>query len=315
LRKFIEWWSIDDFQIFREEQEITKRIISYLCLMRSNGLSFGHRNSVLAAIRHHYEMNDIMLNWKKIRMFLGERTATNDLRAYTHGEIGKLIMLADPMYRAIILTYSSTGMRREALVGVRLTDMQYLEEYKLYKIRVYSRTPHEHVCFTTPEAADAIRFYLSTYKRRIKDDFYFHRIQPKCVSGMLRKLVIQAGIGQYHPDVEGAHHGSYRDPVPCVHGLRKFCITQMAKAKVDPEVAKLLTDHTIGVRGHYLDYTDNDLLEEYLKAVDNLTISNEKRLQSENDELTKELDRTDVLERRMNELEAMLAARRKRKST
>jgi hypothetical protein len=67
--------------------------------------------------------------------------------------------------------------------------------------------------------------------------------------------------------------------------MRKFAITQMAKAKVDTEIAKLLTGHSIGVRAKYLNYTDDDLLHEYLKAVDFLTINEENRLKKQVTEL------------------------------
>jgi hypothetical protein len=77
----------------------------------------------------------------------------------------------------------------------------------------------------------------------------------------------------------------HRNQVPAVHGLRKFCITQMAKAKVDTEIAKLLTGHSIGVRGRYLNYSEDDLLQEYLKAVDLLTINETNRLKKKVDVL------------------------------
>lgn len=75
----------------------------------------------------------------------------------------------------------------------------------------------------------------------------------------------------------------YLKCMPAVHGLRKFCITQMAKAKVDREIAKLLTGHSIGVRGRYLKYSEEDLLQEYLKAVDLLTINETNRLRKKVD--------------------------------
>jgi hypothetical protein len=52
----------------------------------------------------------------------------------------------------------------------------------------------------------------------------------------------------------------------------------MARAGVDTEKAKVLSGHSIGVRGHYVKYTEDELLQEYLKAVNNLTINEENRL-------------------------------------
>ena len=52
-----------------------------------------------------------------------------------------------------------------------------------------------------------------------------------------KDLAIKAGLGKLHPLTENSRHGVYRNEIPAVHGLRKFTITQMAKAKVDTEIA------------------------------------------------------------------------------
>ena len=41
-------------------------------------------------------MNDIILNWKKIRSFMGEHEKTVEDRPYTHSEIQTLIQHASP---------------------------------------------------------------------------------------------------------------------------------------------------------------------------------------------------------------------------
>ena len=110
-----------------------------------------------------------------------------------------------------------------------------------------------------------------------KIDGYFHNIKAKSVSMRLRKLIVKAGIG-VSSNIKKKRIGIYRDAIPAVHGLRKFTITQLAKAKVDTEIAKLLTGHSIGVRAKYLNYSDEDLLKEYSLALDNLTIDPANRL-------------------------------------
>jgi bisphosphoglycerate-dependent phosphoglycerate mutase len=75
-------------------------------------------------------------------------------------------------------------------------------------------------------------------------------------------------------------------PAAYIDVLRDLAITQMARAKVNTETAKILTGHSIGVRGAYLKYLEEDLLSEYLKAVDYLTIIEENRLKIKVTELT-----------------------------
>jgi hypothetical protein len=62
-------------------------------------------------------MNDIILNWKKIRSFMGEHEKTVEDRPYTHSEIQILIQHASPRNKAMILLMSSAGLR----IGVMIS--------------------------------------------------------------------------------------------------------------------------------------------------------------------------------------------------
>lgn len=242
-------------------------------------------------------MHDIVLNWRKIARFLGERKFDNELRAYTRDEIHKLLDVAGVKYKAIVLLYASTGMRREALIDIKLSDMEYLHDYQIYKIKIYKKTPHEQLCFTTPECAKAINLYIEN-----KDvGEYFHKVAPNTLSTKLRELALDASVA--NKQMTGNNRGQFRDHIPCIHGLRKFAITEMARAGVDTEKAKVLSGHSIGIRGHYVEYTEDELLQEYLKAVNNLTINEENRLKTKVEILEKEKDsRIQTLESKINDL-------------
>jgi hypothetical protein len=129
---------------------------------------------------------------------------------------------------------------------------------------------------------------------------YFHNVGNKAISMGLGNLAAKAGI----IEKDGLGYGKeHRNQVPAVHGLRKFYITQMARAKVDKEIAKLLTGHSIGVRGRYLNYSEDDLLQEYLKAVDLLTINETNRLRKKVDILIEKEEVIQSLKQRLNSYE------------
>jgi site-specific recombinase XerC len=67
-----------------------KIIVKYVMSMREKGLAYNSVSLSLNAIYHFYEMNDVVLNKKKINMFKGEFKRTVD-RAYSHDEIKKLL--------------------------------------------------------------------------------------------------------------------------------------------------------------------------------------------------------------------------------
>ena len=57
----------------------------------------------------------------------------------------------------------SSGIRVGGLASLRLRDLTYLEQYKLYSIVVYSDSPNDtYYTFCTPEAATIIRMYLDS---------------------------------------------------------------------------------------------------------------------------------------------------------
>ena len=88
-------------------------------------------------------------------------------------------------------------------------------------------------------------------------------------------------------------NGRQRQPIPLAHGYRKFFTTQLINAKVNPEIREMLLGHSIGLAGAYYKPTENDMLEEYMKGVDNVTINPENKLKRKVEMLTIEKSKVD----------------------
>jgi hypothetical protein len=85
------------------------------------------------------------------------------------------------------------------------------------------------------------------------------------------------------------------------HGFRKFAITQMAMAGMDYEIRERLVGHTIGMAQRYIRFAEQKYVEEYLKAVDLLTIRDENRLKRKVETLTIRTDELSNLKNQLNE--------------
>ena len=117
-----------------------------------------------------------------------------------------------------------------------------------------------------------------------------------------------------HCNIESSHHaitekkgeklGQFRGAIPTVHGLRKFCTNTMKSVKLDSEYRKILTGHTIDVEDSYVMPRPEELLEAYLKVVDDLTINEENRLKT----------KVEVLEEKIAEIESLKAQVKKLRS-
>jgi integrase len=147
-------------------------ICDFISFMRKDR-SYAMVSLYVAAINKFYAMNDIILNMKKIRAFMGEHEKIAEDRPYTHLEISKLLGATSYRNRAIILLMASAGLRRGAVPPLRIKDLEPIDRHSIYKIIVYARTRQNYFTFCTPECRKAIDDYLEYRRRwgeRITDD-------------------------------------------------------------------------------------------------------------------------------------------------
>ena len=252
-----------------------------------------------------YKINDVVLNTTKIGKFLPEERKTKKDRGYTHTEIHQLLDFVDERYRVIILVLASTGIRIGALPVLRLKHLEKIDS--LYKFTIYENSNEEYITFCTPECAQAIDIYLEMRKRYgenitsdsllIREQFDSRsRINKKqrqlksyTLSRRLIDLSIRCGVRRYE--------------VKVCHGFRKFFTTQLVNTKANPEMREMLLGHKIGLTGVYYKPTEEEMLEEYLKVVNNLTINEENRLKIRIQKLEVEKSRIDRLEENFRKLQ------------
>jgi integrase len=103
---------------------IQEEIIEYLICLKNHPLSlrYATRSQYLAAIMTFYELNEVILNKKKIYRYLGEEERPMENRGYMSDEIAKMLELCDERVRAIILFLASTGVRIRAITDLKLED-------------------------------------------------------------------------------------------------------------------------------------------------------------------------------------------------
>jgi hypothetical protein len=70
-----------------------------------------------------------------------------------------------------------------------------------------------------------------------------------------------------------------------VHGFRKYFKTRTEQAGMKPINVEILMGHSVGISDSYYRPTEYELLQDYLKAVDALTIKEEKQLRHEVEKL------------------------------
>jgi len=139
---------------------LESRIASWIVKQKERGVSRATIYVRLAAIKHFYTMNDVILNWKKLNKYLGDYTKKHQDRPYTKEEIAKIPTHCDLRMKAFILVMTSTGARIGALPDLKLRNLERIDKYRIYKITYYEGTKEEYYSFCTPECAIAISDYL-----------------------------------------------------------------------------------------------------------------------------------------------------------
>jgi integrase len=106
-----------------DQQEISNIIINYL-VEEKKRISRQYKVVIFSAIKHACEMNDVILNWKKLKKFIKSDKTNNSIngkdRGYTHEEIQKILGFSDQRLKTAFLVLASNGIRIGALQSSRI---------------------------------------------------------------------------------------------------------------------------------------------------------------------------------------------------
>ena len=326
LKKYMELQDITDLLAEPDSKLIEQQIINFLIRMKEKGKHYSSLHNYVTAVLSFYKINDVVLNTRKISKFMPEQSRMKKDRAYTHEEIGKLLEIADERMRVIILLMASTGMRVGALPELKLRNIE--KKSDSYKITVYENYKQEYVTFCSHECRRAIDSYLDFRQRYgenlgldsllireqfdVRDHFavcYPKKTRSHTLTYKLMDLALRCGIRKKGQLLEGqtsADGASLRKDVAIAHGFRKFFTTQCINSKVDPQVREMLLGHKIGLASCYYRPTEEEILNEYLKAVDLLTINEENRLKRKVEKLEIERNRMDIMERQIADMQSKM---------
>ena len=240
-----------------------------------------------------YKINDVVLNSTKITKFMPEQRKVKKDRGYEHQEISKMLEIADERMRVVILLLASTGMRIGAIPTLKIRDVDNV------KITVYENDKEEYFTFITPECKNAIDHYIDTrsrYGEKIDDDSFLVREQFDIRDNFAIKVCKGVGreVLQWKLRDIARRSNVRSKQVPIAHGFRKFAMKQFVNAKINPEIREMLMGHKIGLASAYCRPTEQEMLAEYMKAVNNLTINEENRLRIKVEKLESEKDKFDI---------------------
>ncbi|MGY5150590.1 MAG: integrase [Candidatus Nitrosopumilus sp. bin_68KS] len=281
-------------------------------------------------IKKLFDMSGVVISWNRVYATFPEQNNVSDSRGWSRDEIQKMLKFTNgSIDRAIILLSASSGIRAggfdlnwqdltpvyEVNDQLKFDITESEEEHATIAcamIRIYQGTSFGYPAFITPEAYDAIMDYKSDWIREIgrepkgedpifkKEGTLLRRTTPVGVKKRVERIIKRAGLRE---QIKGKRY-----EVPIMNGFRRFwnktCKESLSRDSPLGSLIKkeFMMGHTglIKLDRNYFKTHTLELAEEYLNAVPNLTISNEKRLRHENKKKTEKIEK---LERQQKEID------------
>jgi integrase len=244
------------------------------------------------------EMNNLTLNWKRIRRGLPLGRDASDDRAPTVEEIQKLVEYPDRRIKPIIYTMVSSGIRLGAWDYLRWKHVTSitngLGEVIAAKLIIYPGDREEYYAFITPEAYNALKEWMdfrAGYGEKISGESWVmrdlwqttnidygaklglatcpKRLKSSDIKRLIERALWEQGLRQ--PLTKGVKRHEYK----AAHGFRKFYKSH-AEQVMRPINVEITMGHNIGVSASYYKPQAGEVLQDYLKSVDLLTINSDK---------------------------------------
>ncbi len=248
-----------------------------------------HPNSIspiMAGVFKFLNSNNVVFNKENITSMYPAKKKPSNEEGYTLDQVQKLVgywKSKSTRNQSLLLLLACSGVREGAIPTLRFQDLKEHED--TYLIIPYRGEKEEYVTFCTPECKNVIDSYIEDKKKRgestTSKSFVFTNYKTDKPFSESRTRSLLQGTLDKLDDVERVKdEESGRFNIAFVHGLRKFCDTQLEEAGIKDSKIQKLIGHINGLASIYYDAKSTKLYEAYKKAIPLLTILPENRQKS-----------------------------------
>jgi hypothetical protein len=257
------------------------------------------------------EMNDLLVPWKKLTRGLPKAKNYADDRVPRIDELQKIMKYPDWRIKAIICTMASSGIRLgawDSLLWEHITPIIRKGSVVAARVIVYGGDREQYLSFLTPEAFSELQNWMKFRKESgenisgkswVMRDLWNTRMcsRRRGTIGLANRpmRLKSSGIKRLMEDAlwsQGIRKrlapGKRRHEFQVDHGYRKWFKTQCELAGMKSINIEILMGHSIGISDSYYRIPEKELLDDYLKAVDSLTIDENNILRRQVAELSED---------------------------
>jgi len=315
INYFREYCKVKDFDSFLDipPKKLQMLIEDYVIYLKGT-ISPNSIPTRYWAIQAFFEVNDIMLNWKKIRRLFPAKVKKSGHKPWTTKDIQKMLEVAtDVRSRALINFVASTGVRIGAIQEMKL---KHIDDMPLgcKSVLVYPDDPEEYHTFLTTEASSVLDRYLQKRKfdgeELAPESPVFRRMYKiakakaiplgeRGMSVIIQRLIKKAGLRSLE-NKTGLRYNIQQD-----HGFRKrFNTIMKLNNSINHNLVEKMMGHKRGLDAVYFTPTVEELFNEFKKAIPELTIDDSERVNLAKKKLEQDKD---VVEKQRIENEKLLS--------
>ena len=304
LNKFKDYNKLKDYDsiLTLDTKQLTRMLEDFVLFLRKK-ISPNTIPTQMFAIQSFLEINDITINWKRIKRLYPAKIKLTGLKPWSTDDVRKMLQCApDVRARSLIHFLASSGIRIGALQDLQLKHISEMPN-KCKSILVYPDSREEYYTFLTPEASKVLDEYFA--KRR-KDGEHLTPNSPvfriayqigitpsKPISKETAECIIRRTV---HNAALRPHKVGSRYDIQQNHGFRKrFNTILKLNNKVNSNVAEKLMGHKNGLDGVYLTPSKNELFQEFQKAISDLTIDPTEKQKIKIEDLEKQNSKLELL--------------------
>jgi hypothetical protein len=293
-----------EFAKSKTSEEVEDLVIRFVLFQKgridNREITPGTLRNYLKALKLFCKMNRINIFWDMVLRSLPKVKQHANDRIPSLEEIEKLIQYPDRRVKPIVLVSLSSGIRVGAWDYMKLKHITPIKgkngEILAAKLIVYPNESEEYFTFMTPEAYNSVKEWMdfrASFGERITNDSwilrdtwqkvkprYGHRIGLAKYPKQFKSSGIKTLIGRAL-QIQGIRtrldltKAQKNHEWKTLHGFRKFFKTQTERVMKSLNV-EILMGHDIGLTNSYYKPSQQELLDDYLRSVELLTMQNDR---------------------------------------
>ena len=307
LKQFLEHYQIKSNELIEvESKEIQKMLEQYTLFLREKEKSPSTIKTFYCALNLFLSMNDVIINWVKIRKMSPEGKKARGDKAYTSEQIKQILKLFSFNLKYTALTHflSASAVREGFSEELKIKHLKDMPN-GCKAVTVYADHKKEYTTFIHAEAVKALDEYFESRKKKgeiLTDDSWVFTSAKNTSKALSTNNIVTHFSHRCKNNIDRGEFKNGRYDIAITYGIRKRWDTI---AKLNPNVNRDVIEKMFGhssripLDNGYFKPVLEVMFEEYKKLIPDLVLDESFKLKLE---IEKKNQRIDELESKSLEI-------------